>query len=143
MTINEEMAEYRAKIEAAIVAGDGNQRYLWEQLALLGMAGGIVDGTMISMSVLPAVTSYDLAETQTAATGTNWTALASGATKNITVRNRTGTNIDIRKVGESVFITLVNGDDVTLPVLANSNEWEIRRSDQSNTQVTIKFLRFA
>jgi hypothetical protein len=89
------------------------------------------------------VTSYDLAETQTAATGTNWTALTSGATKNITVRNRTGTSIDIRKVGELVFITLVNGDDVTLPVLANSSEWEIRRTDTANTQVTIKFLRFA
>jgi predicted PurR-regulated permease PerM len=89
------------------------------------------------------VTSYDLAETQTASTGTNWTALASGATKNITVRNRTGTNIDIRKVGGSVFFSLVDGDDVPLPVLANSNEWEIRRTDTSNTQVTVKFLRFA
>jgi hypothetical protein len=89
------------------------------------------------------IRSYDLAETQTAATGTNWTALASGATKNITVRNRTGTNIDIRKVGESVFFTLVDGDDVPLPVLANSNEWEIKRSDNSNIRVVVKFLRFA
>jgi hypothetical protein len=89
------------------------------------------------------VTSYDQGETQTAATGTNYTALSSGATKNITVRNRTGTSIDIRKVGGSVFFTLADGDDVRFPVLANSNEWEIRRSDQSNTQVTIKFLRFA
>jgi hypothetical protein len=89
------------------------------------------------------VTSYDLGETQTAATGTNWTALASGATKTITVRNRTGTSIDIRKVGGSVFFTMVDGDDVPLPVLANSNEWEIKRTDNSNTRVTIKFLRFA
>jgi hypothetical protein len=89
------------------------------------------------------VTSYDQAETQTAATGTNWTALASGATKNITVRNRTGTSIDIRKVGGSVFFSLVDGDDVPLPVLANSNEWEIKRTDNSNTQVVVKFLRFA
>jgi hypothetical protein len=94
-------------------------------------------------SGLPAVASYDLAETQTAATGTNWTALTSGATKNITVRNRTATSIDIRKVGGSVFFTLADGDDVPLPVLANSNEWEIKRTDNSNTQVVVKFLRFA
>jgi hypothetical protein len=89
------------------------------------------------------VTSYDQAETQTAAIGTNWTALASGATKNITVLNRTGTSIDIRKVGGSVFFTMVDGDDVPLPVLANSNEWEIKRTDNSNAQVVVKFLRFA
>jgi hypothetical protein len=58
------------------------------------------------------VTSYDQGETQTAATGTNWVALAAGATKNITVRNRTATSIDIRKVGGSVFFTMVDGDDV-------------------------------
>jgi hypothetical protein len=105
------------------------------QVKTVGGSGGFIG--------LPAVASYDLAETQTAATGTNWTALASGGTKNITVRNRTGTSIDIRKVGGSVFFSLVDGDDVPLPVLANSNEWEIKRTDNSNTQVVVKVLRYA
>ena len=99
--------------------------------------------TIATNTTAIAVTSYDQAETQTAATGTNWTALASGATKNITVRNRTGTSIDIRKVGGSTFFSLADGDDVPLPVLANSNEWEIKRTDNSNTQVVVKFLRYA
>ena len=105
------------------------------QVKTVGGSGG--------SSGLPAVASYDLAETQTAATGTNWTTLPSGATKNITVRNRTGTSIDIRKVGGSTFFSLADGDDVPLPVLANSNEWEIKRTDNSNTQVVVKFLRYA
>jgi hypothetical protein len=89
------------------------------------------------------VTSYSLGETLTATNGTNWTALASGAARNITVRNRTGTNIDIRKVGETTVLTMATGDDLPLPVLANSSEWEIRRTDTSNTQVTVRFLRWA
>ena len=110
------------------------------QDGLVGQIANLIQSMGASSS---AITSYDLAETQTAATGTNWTALASGTTKNITVRNRTGTNIDIRKAGGSTFFTMVDGDDVSLPVLANSNEWEVKRTDSANTQVVVKFLRYA
>lgn len=112
-----------------------------QKLAIAQLVDATLGGAVIATT--SAVTSYDQGETQTAATGTNWTTLASGATKNITVRNRTGTSIDIRKVGGSVFFSLVDGDDVPLPVLANSNEWEIKRTDNSNTQVVVKFLRYA
>jgi hypothetical protein len=101
---------------------------------LIGKVGGSGAGQ---------VTSYDLGETQTSATGTNWVALASGATSNVTLINRTGTSVDYRKAGTSVFISLADKEDVLLPVLANSSEWEIKRTDNSNAQVTVKFLRFA
>jgi hypothetical protein len=123
------------------VTTDGERGALIRQLAEAQQASAtdVTDG----IDAIPSVTSYDLAEAQTAATGTNWTALASGTTKNVTVRNRTATSIDIRKVGGSTFFSLADGDDVTFPVLANSNEWEIKRTDNSNTQVVVKFLRYA
>jgi hypothetical protein len=89
------------------------------------------------------VVSYSIGSTQTSATGSSWVALASGATRNITIRNRTGTSIDIRPVGSSDFFTMADGDTETYPVNANSNEWEIKRSDNSNTQVVVKFFRYA
>jgi hypothetical protein len=132
------IAKYNAQItdtESAVV------ETAVQKLAIAQLVDATLGGAVIATT--SAVTSYDQAETQTAATGTNWTALASGATKNITVRNRTGTSIDIRKVGGSTFFSLADGDDVPLPVLANSNEWEIKRTDNSNTQVVVKFLRYA
>jgi hypothetical protein len=135
------ISKYNAQItdtESAVIE-TAVQKLAIAQIAQL--VDTTIGGAVIATT--SAVTSYDQAETQTASTGTNWTALASGATKNITVRNRTGTNIDIRKVGGSVFFSLVDGDDVPLPVLANSNEWEVKRSDNSNTQVVVKFLRYA
>jgi hypothetical protein len=140
MTISAEITAYRAKVEAGILdPTERNKWYLWEQLALLSMAG-FSSEPGDSGSGGAVVSSFDLAETITAAT---WTALAAGATRNITVRNRTGTNIDIRKTATTTFITLANNEDVTLPVLANSNEWEIKRTDNNATAVTVKFLRFA
>jgi hypothetical protein len=132
------IAKYNAQItdtESAVV------ETAVQKLAIAQLVDTTLGGAVIATT--SAVTSYDQAETQTAAIGTNWTALASGATKNITVRNRAGVSIDIRKVGGSVFFTLADGDDVPLPVLANSNEWEIKRADNSNTQVVVKFLRYA
>ena len=132
------IAKYNAQItdtESAVV------ETAVQKLAIAQLVDATLGGAVIATT--SAVTSYDQAETQTAAIGTNWTALASGATKNITVRNRAGVSIDIRKVGGSVFFTLADGDDVPLPVLANSNEWEIKRADNSNTQVVVKFLRYA
>ena len=95
------------------------------------------------LPVAERVTSYDQGEVQTAATGSSWTALPSGATRNVTLRNRTGTSIDFRKVGSSTFFTMQNETEEAVPVLANSSEWEIKRTDNSNTRVIVKFLRYA
>jgi hypothetical protein len=88
------------------------------------------------------VSAYSLGETSTANPGTTWTPLASGAATAITIRNRTSTSIDVRIAGGGAALTLENSEDVALPVLNNSSEWEVRRSDTSNTPVSIQFLRY-
>jgi hypothetical protein len=88
------------------------------------------------------VSAYSLGETSTNNLGTTWVPLASGAATSITIRNRASTSIDVRIAGGGSVLTLANNEDVALPVIANSNEWEIRRTDTSNTQVSIRFLRY-
>ena len=88
------------------------------------------------------VSAYSLGETATANPGNTWTPLASGAATAITIRNRASTPIDIRVAGGGAVLTLANNEDVALPVLNNSSEWEVRRSDTSNTPVSIQFLRY-
>ena len=88
------------------------------------------------------VSTYSLGETSTANPGTTWAPLASGAATSITIRNRSLTPIDVRVAGGGAVLTLANNEDVALPVLNNSSEWEVRRSDTSNTQVSIRFLRY-
>jgi hypothetical protein len=88
------------------------------------------------------VSAYSIGETATANPGTTWVPLASGAATSITIRNRASTSIDVRIAGGGAVLTLANNEDVALPVLSNSSEWEVRRSDTSNTQVSIRFLRY-
>lgn len=88
------------------------------------------------------VSAYSVGSTTTSATGTQYVALESGAATAITIRNRGGTTIEVRRVGGTNTLRVEDREDLPLPVLANSNEWEIRRSDTSNTQVSIRFLRY-
>lgn len=88
------------------------------------------------------VSAYSAAATQTNATGTTWTALAAGACTQINLRNRTGVSVDFRIASDTTIFTLISGEDITLPCLTNSSEWEIRRTDTSNTQVTVQFFRY-
>jgi hypothetical protein len=91
--------------------------------------------------VLGGASSLSTDSTQTANPGTNWTALTAGACSQITIQNLTGTVISYRLGTSSAEFDLPNGSSVILPVLANSNEWQIRRKDTSNSQVTVQFLR--
>jgi hypothetical protein len=88
------------------------------------------------------VSAYSLGETSTANPGNTWTPLASGAATAITIRNRASTSIDVRVAGGGEALALANNEDVALPVINNSSEWEVRRSDTSNTPVSIQFLRY-
>lgn len=131
MTLSEKLQQGKTDTEAALLASD-LETWRLERLALLNQLLG-VGGQRAS--------AFSTASAQTAATGTNWVALPSGACTAITARNRSGVSVHIRPINEAVSLTLADGDDLPLPCLANSNEWEIRRVDTSNTQVAIQFLR--
>lgn len=74
--------------------------------------------------------------TQTAATGTNWTALASHAAKQVTIINTTGSAIAVR-YGTGTAISLPDGSGYTFRGLTDSNGLQVKRTDDSNTQVTV------
>jgi hypothetical protein len=72
----------------------------------------------------------------TSATGTNWTAFASQACKQLTICNDTGTNLEFRQGGAGAGMRVLDGTYYTFFGLTNANQLEVRRVDTSNTQVT-------
>lgn len=79
---------------------------------------------------------------QTAATGTNYTALADVAAFKLSGQNGTGTSLTFRRVGTTVTFAFASGAAIELPCVANISEWEVKRTDDSDTQVTYGFLSF-
>ena len=92
----------------------------------------------VSGDVRPKMNSGGFITATTANPGSGWTAFASQACTSILIMNATGTNIEIRRGGTGA--TLIIPDGVGFPVdgLTNCNQIEVRRSDQSNTQVVVR-----
>lgn len=78
---------------------------------------------------------------QTNATGTTYNAFTSTAGFRLTGTNATGTSLTFRRVAApSVTFVVASGSPVDLPCVANASEWEVKRTDDSNTQVTLNVL---
>ena len=103
----------------------------------VGIVSGTVNGTFTSG--IPTVTVTDNDSAQTSATGTNWVQFASHAgSKQVMIFNQTGTSISYR-FGTGVDIPIPDNSVIVLGVKANSNELQIKRTDESNSQVVVKF----
>lgn len=76
---------------------------------------------------------------QTAATGTNYTALSSQAVARVHVVNTSGTDIEVRQDGAGVALPVANGTGFTFNGISNASQLSIRRVDTSNTQVTVYY----
>ena len=74
---------------------------------------------------------------QTNATGANWTALEEVRASRITLSNQTGTTIEVRQDGAGVGLQIPTGTFFTFFILGITSQLEVRRVDQSNSQVTI------
>ncbi|MDO8595266.1 MAG: hypothetical protein Q7R45_01450 [Sulfuricaulis sp.] len=72
----------------------------------------------------------------TANPGSGWTALATVACHEVAVVNNTGTDLEFRRGGAGTALVVPDGAGWVFESLANANELQIRRVDQSNTQVT-------
>jgi hypothetical protein len=86
------------------------------------------------------VSAFSTATVSTNATGTVWVPLTTGACTSITLSNTSTVNIEYRVAADATTFTLAAGEVVRLPCISNSNEWEVRRTDTSNTQVSVKIL---
>jgi hypothetical protein len=75
----------------------------------------------------------------TAATGTNFVQLVSAPASEVVIYNRSGVEISWRYGASGQELRIVNGIGETIPVVANADEIRVRRTDQSNTPVTINY----
>jgi hypothetical protein len=96
------------------------------------------DGKPLPVKAVGA-TSANVDSTQTAATGTNWTALTSHASKIVTILNTTGVTIDVR-YGTGTAVSVNDGIGFPFEGLTNASGLQIRRHDTSNTQATVTFI---
>jgi len=75
---------------------------------------------------------------QTNVVGTTYNAFASTAGVRITGQNGTGTGLTFRRVASpATTLAVASGAEIDLPCSANASEWEVKRTDDSNTQVTL------
>lgn len=87
--------------------------------------------------VLPSMASGGNIAVTTAATGTNFTAFASQVCKQVTLSNQSGTVVEVRQGATGVALQIPTGAFYTFFGITNANELHVRRTDLSNTQVTI------
>lgn len=77
-------------------------------------------------------------QVETAADGESYTALASRKAREVKLTNNTGTAIDVRRAGSSDSpFELVDGDTQIFRVVGSTGEIEVKRSDDSTSQVTL------
>jgi hypothetical protein len=72
-------------------------------------------------------------------TGTNFIQLPSTPASLIVLYNRSGVEISWRYGASGQELRIANGIGESIPVVANADEIRLRRTDQSNTSVTINF----
>lgn len=76
---------------------------------------------------------------QTAATGTNYTALTAQVCRVVHIINDTGTALEVRQNGAGVALPVATGTGFSFFGVTNASELSVRRTDTSNTQVTVKY----
>lgn len=104
---------------------------------LTGVNAATPAGANLIGSVVPTMASGGHTSVTTAATGTNWTAFASQALKQLTISNQTGVTLEFRQGAAGVGLPIPTSAFYTFFGLTNANQIDVRRVDTSNTQVTV------
>lgn len=76
----------------------------------------------------------------TANPGSGWAALPNIACDRVLLINSTGTDIEARRGGAGTAVPILDSNGLEFEALTNANQLEVRRVDQSNTQVTVPFV---
>lgn len=101
------------------------------------LASDLVNTDEEAQNVVPRMVSGGHLSVTTAATGTNWTAFAAQACKQLTVSNQTGVTILVQQGGAGVGFQIPPGAMAPFYGLSNANQLGIKRQDDSNSQVTV------
>lgn len=89
------------------------------------------------LKVIPSMAIGGNLAVTTNSTGTTFNAFASQECKQLTVSNQTGTTIEVQQGGAGVALQIPTGAFYTFFGITNANQLGIRRTDTSNTQITI------
>lgn len=79
---------------------------------------------------------------QTSASGATFVTLPTFDCDEILIVNESTVSVDLRNSSETsgVGVVIASGGAITIPVSANAQEIQVRRNDQSNTQVYVGFI---
>lgn len=139
-----------AQADAAAAAdGTGNysiiaalKRGLLNWAALLARIPALVNGRVPVNSTVPTATSAVIMPLQTAATGTNWVAFTSQACVALDIANNSGVTIEYRRGAAGTAMQIPAYSSRMVVGITNANQIDVRRTDTSNTQITIQAEAF-
>lgn len=95
------------------------------------------DGTFAEVIPAPRFATGGNMTVQTAASGANWAIFATQDCVQFTIVNNTGTTIEFRQDGAGVAIPVFDKSPYTIFGISSTDQIEVRRVDQSNSQVTV------
>lgn len=107
-----------------------------------GKLPALVSGRFTTLSSVPVASTGTILALTTNATGTTYTAFASQACTSLDIVNNTGTTIEYRRNGAGVAMQIPTGAARMVIAITNANQVDVRRTDTSNTTVTLQAEAF-
>lgn len=136
-------------VAAAPADGTGNysiiagiKRGLLNWATLLARIPALVNGRLPVNSSIPTSGSGTILALTTAATGANFTAFAAQACVALDIVNNTGVTIEYRRGGAGTAMQIPSGAARMVIGITNANQIDVRRTDASNTPVTLQAEAF-
>ncbi|MDP2358625.1 MAG: hypothetical protein Q8M31_21580 [Beijerinckiaceae bacterium] len=103
----------------------------------LPVAAALASGENLVGRVTPQMASGGNLVVTTSATGADYVAFASQVLKQLTLINLSGAIIEFRQGAAGVAIPVADGDSFSIFGLTNANQIDLRRRDNSATQVNV------
>lgn len=118
------------------------KRGLQNWTTLLTRIPALVSGRMPVSSSVPTTGSGTILSLTTATTGGSYTAFANTPCIALDIVNNTGTTIEYRRGATGTAMQIPTGSARMVIGITNANQIDIRRTDASNTQVTLQAEAF-
>lgn len=124
----------------ATIAADDLSGILYQRVKISeGADGSATDVSAANPmpSSVPGAVSATILSLTTAATGTNYTAFSSQTCQSLDIVNTSSVAIEYRRGAAGNAMTILSGSSRLVVGITNANQIDVRRVDQSNTQITI------
>jgi len=124
----------------ATIAADDISSVLYQRVKISEGADGSatdVSATNPMPVSVPGAVSVTIMSLTTAATGTNYTAFSSQTCHALDIVNTSSVSIEYRRGATGNTMTILSGSSRLVTGITNANQIDVRRTDTSNTQITI------